>query len=549
MQKRRPHKITDSIALIAFMLFLSACAGKEANPEVQTDDVQIAEESETELVAQTPEDAESVPEAEDMSPAETKTVAEPEGDVVSEADNDERSEELDSPFQRTMPEEERECMQFWKEEYSRPLKGEDAEILQLRGNLELYMEKDAYPELRESLRQYNEQGKAYSEASSCRVIVHRADKRVLSFLECKNESADLQGYSFDPETGRAIELTDVVNDMEKLAANIDGQLRNKYSDVPFADDLRGKITSSWNESTKMTWTVSYHGICLYFFPGTLADKENGMLHVTVLFQDAPELFGDKYLQIPAAYAIELEDGVPFSYDMDMDGAADDIQIFHSEKGSEGTSVRVNDKQCSGEYDDWHYFEGYHRTYLLHTAGGNNYIAFSERGDLDGSSVYGLYGMEQDDVVYLGCGERSVYLDDNRITDPNFVNADRAGESLLREFGWCDAEYFITEQGFWDVKSPVYYYHELNWELKTLLELTLPAVDPYTGEDLGTEVIIPENTYLELLRTDGTHWSDFLLKDGTVCRMTFDERENFWDTVNYQGKEVDGEWIRFTHYIE
>lgn len=501
MKKCRLRKIVSYTVLFTVMIFLSGCADKEVKTEVQTE------------VVQTPTEG-----------------SEPKPAVETE-------------------EEEQECMQLWKEEYHRPLKGEDAEILQLRGNLELCMEKDAYPELRESLRQYSEQARSYAENSSCRVIVHRADKRALSFLECKNEGADLQGYSFDPETGKRIELSEVVNDMDKLAVIVDDQLKSKYPDVSFSDDLKEKITSSWNEVEKMTWTVSYHGICLYFFPGTLAQKENGMFYATVLFSDVPELFTEKYMQIPAAYAIELEDNIPFSYDMDLDGAADDVRIFHFPEEEESTGVRINDKECRGKYDDWHYFSKANRTYLLHTAQGNNYIAFYERGDLDGSGVYGLYGMEQDNVIYLGCEEKDVYLHDNRITDLDFVNTVHSGDPLLWEFGWCDAEYFITEQGFWEVKDPVFYYRKLNWEMKTLSELTLPAVDPYTGEALGTDVIIPENTYMELLRTDGILWSDFLLKDGTVCRMTFDEREELWDMVTYQGKKVDGEWLHITQYVD
>lgn len=535
------------IALFAFMIFLPGCADREGKTEVQPEEVQTSEEkTESEPTAETEEEAENETESEE-APEE---VPEPGNDIASAEDSDERSEEIDTQFQWTVSEEERECMQLWKEEYHRPLKGEEAEILQLQGNLylELCMEEEAYPELRESLRQYNEQAKAYAEDSSCRVIVHRADKRVLSFLECKNDGVDLRGYSFDPETGKIIEPADVVNDMEKLAAVIDVQLRERDPDVPFTDDLKEKIASSWNETEKMTWTVSYHGICLYFFPGTLAGKEDGMLHATVLFADVPELFTDKYMQAPAAYAIELEDGIPFSYDMDLDGAADDIQIFHFPEKEESTGVRINDKQCSGKYDDWHYFSGANRTYLLHTAKGNNYIAFYERGDLDGSGVYGLYGMEQDNVIYLGCEEKNVYLHNNRITDLDFVNTVRGGDPILWEFGWCDVEYCITEQGFWEVKDTVFYYRKLNWEMKTLSELTLPAVDPYTGEPLGTDVVIPEDTYIDLLRTDGALWSDFLLTDGTVCRMTFDEREEFGDIVTYQGKEVYGEWICFTHCV-
>lgn len=93
--------MTYHIALFAFMIFLPGCADREGKTEVQPEETPTAEPEE---------------------------VLEPGNDIASAEDSDERSEEIDTQFQWTVSEEERECMQLWKEEYHRPLKGEEAGI-------------------------------------------------------------------------------------------------------------------------------------------------------------------------------------------------------------------------------------------------------------------------------------------------------------------------------------------------------------------------------------------------------------------------------------
>ncbi|MBD5452844.1 MAG: hypothetical protein HDR30_00760 [Lachnospiraceae bacterium] len=533
-------KILTWICIIN-LLWITGCSGKDAVMEEESDtsvnDLAASEASFT-------QDAEEAV----VDNAESK-IADSKESEVETLDTEEQEAEpetLDTEEPEGMSEEVIEQLQYWLNTYRPPLPGADAEILQLQGysNLELRMEDSCYPALRESLQQYSEQAKNYAEDSSYQVIVHRADVRALSFLEIREEGAVCRGYHFDPETGRTLALEDIVHDVDRLSLIIESQLRINYPDVDFADDMAKRLKQIWQDE-EATWTISYHGICFYIPSETLASKKGILLHAAVLFQDVPDLFAEKYMQIPEAYTIELEDDIPLLYDIDMDGSIDRIQVFHYLQAEpKDTEIQINDKKCAGYYDGMYNDQSIRWTYLLHTAGNRNYIVFWTVGELDGSGCYGVYAVENGEIEYRGCEEKNIYLGENRITDPACVRVDNPGDPIFSGFFWNEIDYYIDESGFWQTDNKIYYYHDTGREIKALVELKMPLVDPYTGEMAGAEITLPEGTYMEPLRTDLHTWSDFVLEDGSVCRMEFDEPypNSDWDKVEYNGKDVLGECI-------
>ena len=93
--------------------------------------------------------------------------------------------------------EENEQLEYWLKEYQLSPKGLEEDLLQLRGNLELDMDEACYPELRESLERYAEQLRQHNDMNSYQVIVHRADKNILSFWELQSDLGSYIGYNFD----------------------------------------------------------------------------------------------------------------------------------------------------------------------------------------------------------------------------------------------------------------------------------------------------------------------------------------------------------------
>lgn len=453
-------------------------------------------------------------------------------------DKEQESEEV------SITEEQIERLQFWLDEYRPPLKDENAEILQLSGNLVLNMDESCYPELRESLRLYSEQVWEYWGYGSYRVIVHRADKRALSFLEERSgDGFCVRGFNFNPETGKNIELSSVVNNMDRLVAVIANQLVSRYPDIQLGDNPAERIMQLCSDSAVSAWTISYHGLCFYFSPEALGSKE-GMFHAVVPFSDMPELFDKKYQQIPEAYAIELEEDIPFLYDLDNDGSADLIKaFFYPDDEQLDTGLQVNDRTGSGKYEGWGwaYYDENRRIYLLHMAENKNYIVFYERGDLDCTGKYGVYTYEGGNIKYLGSD--MIYLDDGRITDPDSVWLINSAEPLLSGIFRTETEYFVNESVFLEAYDTIYYYLDTDREFRTLIELSVSTVDPYTGDILKSDVTLPPDTFIEPLRTDLYTWCDFVLEDGRVCRIVFDASlKDSWGIPEYEGKNLVGECI-------
>ena len=72
------------------------------------------------------------------------------------------------------------------------------------------------------------------------------------------------------------------------------------------------------------WTIDYLGLTFYFSPGELSD--DGMLTATVSFAEYPELFNEKYMAVPAEYAVEIPLDISFFAELDTDDASEAISI-------------------------------------------------------------------------------------------------------------------------------------------------------------------------------------------------------------------------------
>ncbi len=477
--------------------------------------------------------------------AETK---EAEGFEPEQIEEEPEQQEIQSERER-ISEEKLEQLQFWFKEYKPPLKDVNAELLQLKGNLELDMDETCYPELREALKEYREQAREYSENTDYRVIVHRADKRVLSFLERRNEISGYKGFNFDPETGQTIELSDVVKDTGRLSAIIEEQLKYNYPDVVFGENMAEQINQLWGNDAAVTWTISYQGLCFYFSSEGLTVEAGDILQAMVFFENTPDLFQEKYLQAPEAYAIELDDYAPFLYDLDMDGGYDWIEVFHYQNDEKkDTGVQVNSQKCIGKYDGVNYFEKSRKVYLLHTTENRNYIVFYERGELDFTGEYGIYAIEKNEIKYLGCEDKNIYLGDGRITDLNAVRIESSADPIYMFL--MEKDYSINENGFFEANNDPFYYcasYEFIFQvLVTLIDLEAPLVDVSTGDFLETEILVPQGTYMVPLRTDQCNWCDFLLADGQVCRIEFDEPVEY-SAAMYKGMRVLGESMALEFY--
>ena len=170
------------------------------------------------------------------------------------------------------------------------------------------------------------------------LFIRRADTVAVSFLErnliheggpsLAGDLHSVYGRNIDTESGKYITLPDVFTDAEGLASAIATQLRRDYTAAPFGDNLEAAVFHCLQEGDKLitshhggtytaegnegvgTWTLEPRGATFYFNPPGLGPVRAGIYCTTILFDEYPELFKEKYRRGPASYAIELMPGLP-----------------------------------------------------------------------------------------------------------------------------------------------------------------------------------------------------------------------------------------------
>ena len=131
----------------------------------------------------------------------------------------------------------------------------------------------------------------------------------------------------------------------------------------------------------ISWTLDYNGITFYFNPYDIAPYASGMQVATIPFSAYPELVKEEYRQVPESYGMELSFEKPCYFDVDNDGALDEIVISATESETgvyESQSIAVNGIWFQDENVEAFSID----PVLVHTADGRNYIYIEDQGYSD-----------------------------------------------------------------------------------------------------------------------------------------------------------------------
>lgn len=167
--------------------------------------------------------------------------------------------------------------------------------------------------------------------STLDVLVRHADNHVISLLsDSYSHYGQIENYrvfhgsNYDTQSGRELLLNDVVTVNNDLAQAVKSELTTSvwagdfYSESAVEDYFANTPYDGFN------WTIDYLGLTFYFSPGELSD--DGMLTATVSFAEYPELFNEKYMAVPAEYAVEIPLDISFFAELDTDDASEAISI-------------------------------------------------------------------------------------------------------------------------------------------------------------------------------------------------------------------------------
>ena len=173
------------------------------------------------------------------------------------------------------------------------------------------------------------------------VFVRRADTLAVSLLESGHSYEGgahgmygVVGRNFDAKTGRELTLDDVFTDRNGLAGAIEAQLRRDYPGASFMESGGVGMTEMVDRMAKdgtLVWTFDPCGATFYFNPYLIGSYSEGIFTATILFDERPELFAEKYRRAPKVYCMELHPYLPVRTTF-ADGSGTSVTVTTTDGG-------------------------------------------------------------------------------------------------------------------------------------------------------------------------------------------------------------------------
>ncbi|MBQ9376712.1 MAG: DUF3298 domain-containing protein, partial [Schwartzia sp.] len=250
------------------------------------------------------------------------------------------------------------------------------------------------------------------------VFIRRADTLTVSLLEYSvnyeggvHGMSGVRGRTFDSKTGQELALSDVCPDLTKLAEIIRTQLCREYPNASFAANGAEAVNLLMGVGN-IAWTLDPTGVTFYFNPYLIGSYSEGIFATTVLFDEHPELFAEKYCRAPKAYCMELRPYIPARASF-ANGDVAQVRVFSSDGGRR---ISLN----GAVLDDWG--ETYdQRPVLVSLADGRRYLYVDGIGAGDAWERTTIYDINGDHPVPVPTRQQFTRRAD---VDEDFAEAER-----------------------------------------------------------------------------------------------------------------------------
>ncbi|WP_027407618.1 RsiV family protein [Anaerovibrio sp. RM50] len=173
------------------------------------------------------------------------------------------------------------------------------------------------------------------------VYIRRADTVAASLLEFSHSYEGgvhgmygVRGKNYDSKSGKELSLTDVFTDANMLVGAIETQLRRDYPKATFTEEgstLLEDTVSRMVLDDVVSWTLDPCGATFYFNPYVIGCYAEGIFNATILFDDYPGLFKEKYASMPANYCMELYPYLPVRTCF-ADGSSTAVEVSGTDSG-------------------------------------------------------------------------------------------------------------------------------------------------------------------------------------------------------------------------
>lgn len=406
--------------------------------------------------------------------------------------------------------------------------------------------------------------------------VLRADKNVLSLLTNSYSYQGgphgyyaIYGEAYDVESGKALSLADVVKDQSGFKKILKERLLEKYSEMVFLVDIDQYFDDlPFGGEGELCWSIDYSGVTIYFEPYEVAPYAAGLLTVRFSFEKDSAYFDEKYTEVPDEYVTPVTTWT-FSYaDVDGDGNEEEIDLRGTVPDESWGAYQwiwmIGDKKIEDaceSFDNDSYLvkkNGKFYAYMFNTVE-NDYQTLSivdiasgkELGGEYGLGNYGLHGVD------WGYDEDSYWSNDRAFVNPDSVDMDSRMNVLGTYSGVKN--YFVGADGLPESKDDYFRVERMGYMISPIRDIPCAIVDK-DGNVLEESAVIPKDTMLRIIRTDGETMADLQAGDYAIAENDYGSEEYpYWlteepldlergtfyrvkfETVDYEMK-LDGESI-------
>ena len=389
--------------------------------------------------------------------------------------------------------------------------------------------------------------------------VARADEKVFSlYNDYFNFSGGVHGYyaywgnNYDVETGKELEITDVITDIETYKNTVLEKLSAQYPELnlELAIDNLSNLGHEKEDEGTLPFLLGYEGITCYFNPYAIGSYADGAQMITVMFNEAPEIFNEKYIQIPDSYVTPLPADTDVWIDINNDGVIEFVNIRQNylEDYEEGNYACSWTLTCNGKdykikdycYDQESYVvknDGHYYAYVFQLSDNDYRIlrvidleTMSDNGEEPTNKSIAGGGFDYEDLKdgYRHSAIKPAFTDPKKFVMSTVVDAlgtmsgiktYYVGEKGLPE---CDLDYYTTDT-------------TLVLEAKEEVECKLVDADE---KELG-EAKLTKRTYYQVIRTDNKTWVDIQeVEKSLVNDVTEDYGDYSYRTITEENFEAD-----------
>lgn len=381
-----------------------------------------------------------------------------------------------------------------------------------------------------------------TQLSISRVIeLGRADQQVLSFFNSEQSYLGgahgnyyANGETFDSKTGEALELTDVVSDVDAVYEAVKKELGEQNEDNLLFEDYETTLHRMFYEADAdgampLEWALTTEGLEFRFSPYVIGTFAAGTLEASIPYEGNEELFMDAYRCEIERPIREIAEGEAFYLDSDQDGTDEKVWFTTSWSEEDYNSTLVFHRTENDADEETFELDGIHGNctdaYLMHTEEQVPYlyVEFLSENDWRHLEIFNLADPDSESgFSHKGSEACAVY--GNFISDSSqftlYTRLDILGTYTVAK------NYAIGNDGM-PVSDDLSYNivnWSADWDHALKAERGIPVLMHVEGSEEKTEETLPKGTKFIPRKTDGETWVEMELEDGSTCEIRV-ERKN------------------------